>query len=66
MAIPEMPAELEAHIQREIQLKAEIDEILLFMKNGGYRTKTEKAYYSDMLQAKRMELDEHLGIEKGL
>lgn len=64
MAIPEMPAELQAHIERELELKAEIEELIGVLERTEYRTKTEKAYFSDMLQAKRRELNEHLGIEK--
>lgn len=64
MAIPEMPAELQAHIEREIELKNEINEILGVLERTEYRTKTEKAYYSDLLQQKRRELNEHLGVEK--
>lgn len=64
MAIPPMPEELQAHIDREIQLKEEINEIIGVLERAEYRTKTEKAYYSDMLQAKRRELNDHLGIEK--
>jgi phage-related minor tail protein len=56
------PAELEAHVQTELALKAEIEELIRVLRDSEYRTKTEKAYYSDALAAKRLELREHLGL----
>lgn len=61
--MPMTPEELEAHVQKELALKQEIQNLLDYMKAGEYRTKTEKLYYSEQLQAKRLELRQHLGIE---
>lgn len=56
------PEELEAHVQKELELKAEIEALVTRLRNSEYRTKTEKAYYADLLAQKRSELREHLGI----
>jgi phage-related minor tail protein len=56
------PQELEAHVQTELALKAEIEELVRVLRDSEYRTKTEKAYYADQLAAKRLELREHLGL----
>ncbi len=57
------PEELEAHVQKELELKAEIEALVTRMRNSEYRTKTEKRYYADQLAAKRTELRVHLGLE---
>ena len=57
------PEELEAHITKELALKAEITEMLADLAAKNYRTKTEKAAKSAALQAKRLELSAHLGNE---
>jgi hypothetical protein len=56
------PQELEAHVVKELALKAEIEELIRQLRDNEYRTKTEKLYISDQLQAKRLELRAHLGI----
>jgi hypothetical protein len=62
--MPMTPEELEAHVQKELSLKAEIEALITLMRNAEYRTKTEKLYYADQLAAKRTELRVHLGIEE--
>jgi len=52
--------QIEAHIKKELALNSEIDELSAKIKNGEYRTKTEKRFISDQLQEKRRELSEHL------
>jgi hypothetical protein len=56
----ERPAELEAHIAKELELKTGIEELLAELSARNYRTKTEKRFLSDQLQALRHELNEHL------
>ncbi len=56
------PEELEAHVTKELELKAEIEALVERLRNSEYRTKTEKAYYADQLAAKRLELRDHLGL----
>jgi hypothetical protein len=56
------PEELEAHVAKELELKAEIEALVERLRNSEYRTKTEKAYYADQLAAKRLELRDHLGL----
>jgi hypothetical protein len=55
--------ELEAHVTKELALRAEIDEILADLSAANYRTKTEKMAKNAALQAKRKELSIHLGYE---
>lgn len=57
------PEELEAHIAREMELRGEIDALLTQLKNGEYRTKTEKIYMNEQYRAKFRELNIHLGYE---
>lgn len=57
------PEELEAHVARELELRGEIDSLLLQLKNGDYRTKTEKIYLNEQYRAKFRELNTHLGYE---
>lgn len=57
------PEELEAHVARELELRGEIDAILLQLKNGEYRTKTEKIFLNEQYRAKFKELNIHLGYE---
>lgn len=57
------PEELEAHVARELELRGEIDAILLKLKNGEYRTKTEKIFLNEQYRAKFKELNIHLGYE---
>jgi hypothetical protein len=57
------PEELEAHVQTELALRAEIEEMLADLAAKTYRTKTEKAAKTAALQAKRLELSAHLGNE---
>jgi hypothetical protein len=54
------PPELEAHVQRELELKADIAELIARMEAQDYRTKTEKRFLADQLQQLRRELNEHL------
>ena len=56
----DIPAELEAHITKELELKSNIDELLAELSSRNYRTKSEKRFLSDQLQALRRELDDHL------
>ena len=55
-----IPKELEAFTKKELALKSEIEELISTITNREYRTKTEKKYFSDLLQLKRQELREHL------
>lgn len=57
------PEELEVHVARELELRGEIDALLLQLKNGEYRTKTEKIYLNEQYRAKFRELNTHLGYE---
>jgi hypothetical protein len=57
------PEELEAHITKELALKAEIEEMLADLVAGNYRTKTEKVAKNAALTAKRRELNAHLNGE---
>lgn len=57
------PEELEAHVARELELRGEIDALLLQLKNGEYRTKAEKIYLNEQYRAKFKELNTHLGYE---
>lgn len=57
------PEELEAHVARELELRAEIDDLLTKLKNGEYRSKTEKIYINEQYRAKFRELNIHLGYE---
>ena len=61
--MPMTPEELEAHVQRELEIKAEIEALVERLRNSEYRTKTEKAYYADLLASKRLELRDHLGLD---
>ncbi len=60
--MPMTPEELEAHVATELELKAEIEALVERLRNSEYRTKTEKAYYADLLASKRQELRVHLGL----
>jgi hypothetical protein len=55
--------ELEVHVAREIELRAEIDGLLTKLNNGEYRTKTEKVFMNEQYRAKFRELNIHLGYE---
>jgi UDP:flavonoid glycosyltransferase YjiC (YdhE family) len=57
------PEELEAHVETELALRAEIEEILADLSAANYRTKTEKMAKNANLAAKRRELNIHLGYE---
>jgi hypothetical protein len=57
------PGELEAHVARELELRGEIDALLSQLKNGEYRTKTEKIYLNEQYRAKFKQLNIHLGYE---
>lgn len=57
------PEELEAHVETELALRAEIAEILADLSAANYRTKTEKMAKNANLAAKRRELNIHLGYE---
>jgi phage-related minor tail protein len=61
--MPMTPEQLEAHVQKELEIKAEIEALVERLRNSEYRTKTEKAYYADQLAAKRLELRDHLGLD---
>lgn len=56
------PEELEAHIERELELRAEIKEILDRLHKADYRTKTEKIYLNEKYRGLFRELNIHLGI----
>jgi hypothetical protein len=60
------PPELEAHVLRELQLKADIEELTARMESEDYRTKTEKKFVSDQLQQLRRELNTHLNTDLDL
>ncbi len=61
--MPMTPEQLEAHVQKDLEIKAEIEALVERLRNSEYRTKTEKAYYADQLAAKRLELRDHLGLD---
>jgi len=50
------------HADKEIALKAEIEELMRQLRDSEYRTKREKEALSFDLQAKRAELREHIQI----
>jgi hypothetical protein len=50
------------HADKEIALKAEIEELIRQLRDSEYRTKREKEAISVDLQAKRVELREHIAI----
>jgi len=50
------------HADKEIALKAEIEELIRQLRDSEYRTKREKEAISFDLQAKRVELREHIAI----
>ena len=50
------------HADKEIALKADIEELIRQLRDSGYRTKREKEAISFDLQAKRAELREHIAI----
>jgi hypothetical protein len=50
------------HADKEIALKAEIAEFIRQLSESEYRTKREKEAISADLQAKRVELREHIAI----
>lgn len=56
------PEELEVHVQRELELRKEIDDLLQRLHDGDYRTKTEKIYLNEQYRALFRELNIHLGI----
>ena len=55
------PEELEAHIERELELRAEIKDILDRLNSSDYRTKTEKIFLNEKYRALFRELNIHLG-----
>lgn len=55
------PEDVEAHVQKELQLREEMNEFLRRLENNEFRTKTEKLYLYKMYQAKQLELDIHMG-----
>jgi hypothetical protein len=55
-------AEARAHADRELEIRAEITELLGMLENQDYRTKVEKAAISAALQEKRAELNDHLAL----
>ena len=55
------PEELEAHVQRELELRAEISALISRLENGEYQTKTEKIWLNEQYRAKFRELDIHMG-----
>jgi hypothetical protein len=57
------PEELEAHVERELELRGEIEALLKRLAEQDYRTKTEKLYINGEYQAKQRELAIHLGYE---
>jgi len=50
------------HADKEIALKADIEELIRQLRDSEYRTKREKEAISADLQAKRVELREHIAI----
>lgn len=50
------------HADKEIALKADIEELIRQLRDSEYRTKREKEAVSLDLQAKRVELREHIAI----
>jgi len=50
------------HADKELALKAEIEELIRQIRDSEYRTKREKEAISFDLQAKRAELREHIQI----
>ena len=50
------------HADKELALKAEIEELIRQLRDSDYRTKREKEAISFDLQAKRAELREHIAI----
>ena len=50
------------HADKELALKAEIEELIRQLRDSEYRTKREKEAISVDLQAKRVELREHIAI----
>jgi hypothetical protein len=50
------------HADKEIALKADIAEFIRQLSESEYRTKREKEAISADLQAKRLELREHIAI----
>lgn len=58
------PEELEAHIERELELKAEIKSLLSRLDTGDYKTKTEKVYLNEKYRALFRELNTHLGYSE--
>ena len=50
------------HADKEIALKADIEELIRQLRDSEYRTKREKDAISCDLQAKRAELREHIAI----
>jgi len=57
------PEQLEAHVEKELELRGEIDALLQRLADRDYRTKTEKLYINGLYQAKQRELAVHLGYE---
>ena len=55
------PEELEAHVARELELRAEIAALISKLENGEYQTKTEKIWLNEQYRAKFRELDIHMG-----
>lgn len=58
------PEELEAHIERELELKAEIKSLLSRLDTGDYKTKTEKVYLNEKYRTLFRELNIHLGYSE--
>jgi len=57
------PKQLEAHVAKEQKLNEEIEALQRRLEDADYRTKTEKLYLGEQLQAKFRELSIHLGYE---
>jgi hypothetical protein len=55
------PEELEAHIERELELRTEIKSLLDRLNTADYKTKTEKIYLNEQYRARFRELNTHLG-----
>lgn len=56
------PEELEAHVERELELRVEIKSILDRLHAADYRTKTEKIFLNEKYRGLFRELNIHLGI----
>lgn len=52
--------EARIHADKELAIRAELAELQAMLENQDYRTKTEKAAIGAAVQAKRVELNDHI------